>query len=177
MLTLFSTALKGGSYVTENCSRSRRIGRVGLFDASIWREFRQYVLLRGTANHVIEVDNGYKSGNFDVTGIRMGPEGDPFRAMAEHCVGSFTIMGGHQVDTTRCVAENAAGDKVFGVAIREFDPNNPGDRVGSFRILHGTGKFAGITGEGKHQMTDVISHTPTQISGCARSWGTYTIKK
>jgi hypothetical protein len=126
------------------------------------------------STEVIEV-GGFKAGNFETHGIRMGPEGDPFRAMAQHCVGQFTIINGEQEDTVRCEAANAAGDKVFGVATRKFDTAKPGGE-GSLRILGGTGKFAGISGEGKSKMTDVISHTPEHISGCAHSWGTYTIK-
>jgi hypothetical protein len=133
----------------------------------------------GTATHVIDHADGYKSGNFDVTGIRMGPEGDPFRAMAQHCVGQFTIINNEQEDNMRCEAANAAGDKVFGMFTRKFDPRKPmaEQPEASVRILRGTGKFAGITGgEGHSKMTDVISHTPTQISGCAHSWGTFTTK-
>ena len=126
------------------------------------------------ATEVIEV-GGFKAGNFETHGIRMGAEGDPFRAMAQHCVGQFTIINGEQEDTVRCEGANAAGDKVFGVATRKFDTAKPGGE-GSFRILGGTGKFAGISGEGHSKITDVISHTPEHISGCAHSWGTYTIK-
>jgi hypothetical protein len=77
------------------------------------------------ATEVIEV-GGFKAGNFETHGIRMGSEGDPFRAMAQRCVGQFTIINGEQEDNVRCEAANAAGDKVFGVATRKFDPTKPG---------------------------------------------------
>ena len=134
----------------------------------------QFCFVAKTTDVIVHAD-GFKAGNFKTTGIRMGAEGDPFRAMEQHCVGNFTIIGGQQEDNVRCEAENAAGDKVFGVATRKFDTAKPGGE-GSFRILGGTGEFAGISGEGKSKITDVISHTPEHISGCAHSWGTYTIK-
>jgi hypothetical protein len=129
-----------------------------------------------TANHVIQHAEGFSSGTFDTTGIRMGPEGDPFRAMAEHCVGQFTIINGEQEDHVGCEAANSAGDKIFGLATRKFSPLNPQQGEGDFRIVHGTGKFAGIVGEGKSKVTDVILQNSTQTIACAHSWGTYTIK-
>ena len=50
------------------------------------------------------------------------------------------------------------------------------DSEASFRILHGTGKFAGITGEGKSKIVEVISRTPERMAACSRSSGTYQIK-
>ena len=73
-------------------------------------------------------------------------------------------------------AENAGGDKVFGVATRKFNPLMPEQSEGSFQIVHGTGKFAGISGEGRSKLVDVITKTPGEMSGCAHSWGTFTIK-
>jgi hypothetical protein len=129
-----------------------------------------------TATHAIVHTDGVKSGNFDTTGIRIGPEGDPFRAMAEHCVGQFTAINGEQEDIVRCEAVNAAGDKIFAMGSRKFNSLTTEQTELSFRIVHGTGKFAGISGEGKSKIVDVISHNPAQISACAHSWGTYTIK-
>jgi hypothetical protein len=42
--------------------------------------------------------------------------------------------------------------------------------------MHGTGKFAGITGEGKSKIVDVISRTPEKMVACSHSTGTYQMK-
>ena len=135
----------------------------------------QFCFVAKTTDVIAHAD-GFKAGNFKTTGIRMGAEGDPFRAMEQHCVGNFTVIGGQQEDNVRCEAENAAGDKVFGVATRKFNPLMPEQSEGSFQIVHGTGKFAGISGEGRSKLVDVITKTPGEMSGCAHSWGTFTIK-
>src|SRR5215469_4604881 len=126
---------------------------------------------------VIDAGEGYKVGNFEATGIRVGAEGDPFAKMEEHCIGHISAKPGEQVDDTSCEAVDAAGDKVFGIAIRKFDPAKPiEDSEATFRILHGTGKFAGVTGEGKSKIVDVISRTPERMAACSHSSGTYHMK-
>jgi hypothetical protein len=126
---------------------------------------------------VIDAGDGYKAGNFEADGIRLGPEGDPFANMVEHCVGHFTIVAGQQEDTVYCYAEDKAGDKVSGIAIRKFDPTKPiEDSEASFRVVHGTGKFAGVTGEGKSKIVNVITRTPEKMVACSESTGTYHMK-
>jgi len=66
---------------------------------------------------------------------------------------------------------------VFVAGIRKSDPAKPiEDSEASFRILHGTGKFAGVTGEGKSKIVDVISRTPERMAACRHSSGTYHMK-
>ena len=126
---------------------------------------------------VIDAGGGYKVANFEATGIRVGPEGDPFAKMEEHCIGHITATPGEQVDDDSCEAVDAAGDKVFVAGIRKSDPAKPiEDSEASFRILHGTGKFAGVTGEGKSKIVDVISRTPERMAACRHSSGTYHMK-
>jgi len=126
---------------------------------------------------VIDAADGYRVGNFEATGIRVGSDGDSFAKKEEHCIGHITAIPGEQVDDTSCEAVDAAGDKVFGIALRKFDPAKPiEDSEATFRILHGTGKFAGVTGEGKSKIVDVISRTPERMAACSHSSGTYHMK-
>jgi hypothetical protein len=126
---------------------------------------------------VIDAGGGYRVANFEATGIRVGQEGDPFAKMEEHCIGHLTAIPGEQVDYASCEAFDAAGDKVFGTTIRKFDPAKPiEDSESTFRILHGTGKFAGVTGEGKSKIVDVITRTPERMAACSHSTGTYHMK-
>ena len=130
------------------------------------------------ATALIDAGDGYKVANFEATGIRVGSEGDPMaKNMEEHCVGHYTIIAGQEEDIASCEAVDAAGDKVFVTGIRKFDATKPiDDSEASFRILHGTGKCAGITGEGKSKIVEVISRTPERMAACSRSSGTYQIK-
>ena len=129
------------------------------------------------ATTLIDAGDGYKVGNFEATGMRVGLEGDPLAKMEQHCVGHFTVIAGQEEDTAGCEAVDPAGDKVFAIVIRKFDSTKPiEDSEASFRILHGTGKFAGITGEGKSKIVDVISRTHERMAGCSHATGTYSMK-
>jgi hypothetical protein len=126
---------------------------------------------------LIDAGDGYKVANFEAPGIMVGSEGEPFAKMEEHCVGHYTIIAGQEEDSASCEAVDAAGDKVFVTGIRKFDAAKPiADSEASFRILHGTGKFAGVTGEGKSKIVEVISRTPERMAACSHSTGTYQIK-
>ena len=62
-------------------------------------------------------------------------------------------------------------------AVGHCDPSKPIEGTeASFRVVHGTGKFAGVTGEGKSKIVDVISRTPEKMVACSHSTGTYHMK-
>ena len=74
-----------------------------------------------------------------------------------------------------CEYVNAAGDKFFGAYARKGDPAKA---EGTWHYVHGTGKFAGISGEGKWLPIGVFPPTgmPDMTTACNHEWGTYNIK-
>jgi hypothetical protein len=77
-------------------------------------------------------------------------KGDKSRRAQPSCirsaapVGSFTIISGDYDGS--CEYWNAAGDKIFSIYARKGDPTKA---EGAWHVVHGTGKFAGISMEGK----------------------------
>ena len=123
--------------------------------------------------HVIQHADGIVSGSFDLTGMTRGIEGSPFDRMSAHCVGSFANISGEQDINGSCEYWNAAGDKYFGIFARKGDPAKA---EGTWRFVHGTGKFAGISGEGKWMSIGEFPPVPNVGSGCNHEWGTYSTK-
>ena len=149
----------------------------GLFTTQIFAaevKYDNYACYAG-ANHVIQHADGYLSGSFDAVLMVQGPDHDPLYPMSAHCVGTFTIIGGEHEENGSCQYVSAGGDKIFAVFARKGDPAKI---EGTLRFVHGTGKFDGISGEGKYQ--DTASYPPSGAAnmgnGCNRQWGTYTLK-
>jgi hypothetical protein len=149
----------------------------GLFTTQIFAaeiKYDNYACYAG-ANHVIQHADGYMSGSFDAVLMVQGPERDPLYPMSAHCVGTFTIIGGQQEENGSCQYVGVGGDKIFAVFARKGDPTKV---EGTLRFVHGTGKFDGISGEGKYQDTGTYppSGAANMGNGCNREWGTYTVK-
>jgi hypothetical protein len=70
---------------------------------------------------------------------------------------------------------NADGDKVLGVYARKGDPAKA---EGTWHVEHehGTGKFAGMTGDSKWMPVTNFPPVPNVISTCNHEWGTYSTK-
>jgi hypothetical protein len=62
---------------------------------------------------------------------------------------------------------------VFGVYSRKGDPAKA---EGSWHAVNGTGKWEGITSEGKFMPIGAFPPVPNVISTCNHEWGTYTLK-
>jgi hypothetical protein len=81
---------------------------------------------------------------------------DPFKMMSAHCAGSFVNIGDQVDEHGACEYVNAAGDKLFGVYARKGDAAKA---EGTWHVVHGTGKFAGMTMDGE---VDVHRSFPAQ---------------
>jgi len=123
--------------------------------------------------HLIQHADGMVSGSYDLTGMTPGTEGSLFYMMSGRCVGSFTIIGGDYNEAGGCEYWNAAGDKFFGIFARKGDPAKA---EGTWHFVHGTGKFAGVSGEGKWIPLGTFPPVPNVGAGCNHEWGTYSIK-
>ena len=97
-------------------------------------------------SQIIQHADGILSGSYAVVGSSPGMEGTPFRMMSGRCLGAFSDVSGVHDENGSCEFVNAGGDKYFIVYSRKGDPAKT---EGTYRVVHGTGKFADISGEGK----------------------------
>ncbi len=83
---------------------------------------------------------------------------------------------GDQVDEHgACEYVDPAGDKFFGVYARRGDAAKA---EGTWHVVHGTGRFEGMTMEGKYISIGPFppSGAPNTTTACYRDWGTYSVK-
>jgi hypothetical protein len=149
----------------------------GLFSTQLWSaemKFDNRACYVAQTNLIRHAD-GFLSGSFDSILVIEGPEGDPFYLMSAHCVGTFTVVGGKPQENGSCEFANTAGDKFFLLFARDGDPLKVD---GALHFVHGTGKFEGMSGEGKYRDFAVFASpsVPNKTNGCNRGWGTYTVK-
>lgn len=102
-----------------------------------------------------------------------GQEGTPFYKMSGRCVGHFSIINGELNEEGNCQWWNAAGDKLFGAYARKGDPAKA---EGTWHTIQGTGKFEGITSDGKWIPVAAFPPVPNVGSACNHEWGTYSVK-
>src|SRR5215831_18826745 len=115
------------------------------------------------------VCDGITAGSYDVTAMMPGQEGTPYYNMSGRCLGQFTIINGDYSETGSCQFWNAGGDKIFGVYTRKGDPAKA---EGNWHMVHGTGKFEGMTSEGKWIPVTNLPPVPNVAGSCSHEWGT-----
>jgi hypothetical protein len=123
-------------------------------------------------NHVIEHAEGFVSGSFDAVNMRLPDQyGNPL--LVSHCIGTFMVLGGEPEINGVCEYADAAGDKILQSFARKGDPAKV---EGTNRFIHGTGKYAGIAGEGKFKIIGEITPpgVTNMLGGCDHAWGTYS---
>ena len=123
--------------------------------------------------HLIQHADGMMAGSYEGIGMPPGIEGTPFHMMSARCVGAFALTNGDWNENGSCEFWNADGDKIFGVYARKGDPAKA---EGTWHVVHGTGQFAGMTGDSKWIPVTNFPPVPNFISTCDREWGTYSVK-
>ena len=123
--------------------------------------------------HLIQHADGIMAGSYESIAMAPGDEGSPFHMMSGRCVGAFTLINGDWNENGSCEYWNAAGDKLFGVYARKGDPAKA---EGTWHSVHGTGKFAGMTVDGKYIPATNFPPVPNVASTCNHEWGTYSQK-
>jgi hypothetical protein len=123
--------------------------------------------------HLIQHSDGIIAGSYEGTGMLRGTEGAPFSMLSGRCVGAFTLINSDYNENGSCEFWNADGDKVLGVYARKGDPAKA---EGTWHVVHGTGKFAGMTGDSKWMPVTNFPPVPNVISTCNHEWGTYSTK-
>jgi hypothetical protein len=124
--------------------------------------------------HLIQHADGFVSGSFDSGNMRLPDQyGNPL--VSGHCVGTFTVINGEAESNGSCEFADAAGDKYLGVFSRKGDPAKV---EGNWHVVHGTGKFAGMSEEGKFKTIGEIPPPGMagMLGGCDHAWGTRTLK-
>ena len=124
--------------------------------------------------HLIQHADGILSGSYAVVGSSPGVEGTPFRMMSGRCLGAFSDVCGVHDENGSCDFVDAGGDKYFIVYSRKGDPASEG----TWRVVHGTGKFADMSGGGKWMPIGNFppSGMPNMFNGCNHEWGSYNLK-
>jgi hypothetical protein len=99
----------------------------------------------------IQLDDKAGFGTFEFAGITRNIEGKPwFDRMTEHCTGQYYSDENHLTPTNgSCLYLDADGDKVM------INWTGKGSYAGTKQIVGGTGKYAGITGQGTYTGTDL----------------------
>ena len=91
--------------------------------------------------------DGYVAGSEAYVGMVPDWQAGPFKMLSAYCTGSFVNIGDLVDEHGACEYGNAAGDKFFGVYARKGDGAKA---EGTWYVVHGTGKFEGMTMEGKY---------------------------
>lgn len=125
--------------------------------------------------HIIQHDKGMLSGSYDVIGSAPGTEGTPLRMMSGRCLGAFSDVSGVHDENGSCEFVDAGGDKYMILYSRKGDPAKA---EGTYHVVHGTGKFADMSGEGKWMPIGNFppSGVPNMFNGCNHEWGSYNLK-
>ena len=123
--------------------------------------------------HFLQHADGMIAGSYEGIGRMPGTQGTPFVLNSGRCLGSFTVIKGEVNESGSCEFWNAAGDKYFGVYSRKGDPAKA---EGTWHVVNGTGKFAGMSMEGKWMPIGDFPPVPNYGGGCNHEWGTYSIE-
>ncbi len=123
--------------------------------------------------HLIQHADGMIAGSYEGTGMMRGTEGTPTHMLSGRSVGAFTLINGDYNENGSCEFWNATGDKVFGVYARKGDPAKA---EGTWHVVDGTGKFAGMTEDSKWIPVTSFPPVPNVISTCNHEWGAYSLK-
>jgi hypothetical protein len=125
--------------------------------------------------HVIQQGDRFTSGSFENTNVRLPDQIDSavFPQLSGHCTGAFTVIKGEADEHGSCEFADAANNKFVVVFTFKGDPKKD---EGTWQFIGGTGKYDGITGDGKFK---TISETPipgmaNATGGCDHVWGTYS---
>lgn len=119
--------------------------------------------------------DGYVAGSEIYVGMVPNWGGGPFQMLSARCAGSFANIGDQVEEHGACEYVDTAGDKFFGVYARKGDAAKD---EGTWHVVHGSGKFEGITMDGKYTSIGPFppSGAPNTTTACYHDWGTYSVK-
>ncbi len=107
-------------------------------------------------------------GTYALTGGVRAAAG-PVESLSVECLGIFETGARGTATQGYCVFQDASGDKIFGVDVRNAQGY-------TWEWRGGTGRFAGITGSGALEVVGVITPVrPGTLQGCRRMTGRYRL--
>jgi hypothetical protein len=110
------------------------------------------------------------AGSFKAYGISAAAKpGSPNYNAAGTCVGSWTLINGEYNETSACEYVDPDKDKFFGVASRKNDE-------GVWRVIGGTGKYAGMTSTSRWKPTVENPQPDGHMVMCLHDKGTWKLK-
>ena len=92
--------------------------------------------------------------------------------MSQHCVGTTLTHGDRRVARGYCTSVYPDGDRTLIEVSRE------GEGPGTWRFIDGTGKYAGVSGEGSYRF--ITQARPVEEGTwqfCIQNLGSYTLKE
>lgn len=100
--------------------------------------------------------------------VRSNVPGGAFDGLSSECIGVVGIVKGEVSVTGYCEYVDVDGDRKFGVF-----SETPGQELGQWNGLSGTGKYAGIVDRGTYDMTDFPKIRTGRSQSCGRATGSY----
>lgn len=102
------------------------------------------------ADHFVDLDGTNSFGAMEMAGTTRNLDGQPwFDAMSERCTGQYyKVQGKQQGGNGSCLYLDGDGDKVM------INWKDGEGGVGTKEVIGGTGKYAGITGQGTYTFTE-----------------------
>ena len=141
-----------------------------------WAELPKEIPFEGTSCHVFDrtiISQGDSRVIFNIEGqgVRWSDQPDfPFGRMSVQCVGSGSAIGDQREASGYCDAIDADGD-------RYVTKYGGGQGKGTWSVVTGTGKFAGMTGEGSNTVIYFprTALSPGTVQFCNDEEGTFRL--
>jgi len=110
------------------------------------------------------------AGTFKAYGVSAAAKpGSLYYNVTGTCVGSWTLIDGEYNETSACEYVDAAKDKFFGIASRK-------NEEGIWRVVGGTGKYAGLTNTSQWKPTIESPQADGHMVMCLRDKGTWKLR-
>jgi hypothetical protein len=109
-------------------------------------------------------------------GVFLSDSGEsPFHNMSENCAGVTLWDKGVGSTMGYCIEIATDGDKLLYQVIQENQKPGPGPTKGKYKYIGGTGKFAGIEGEGEYTSYSVQPVEEGTYQSVYKSKGSYKL--
>jgi hypothetical protein len=112
--------------------------------------------------------------NYEVdANLRSTPPGRAFDRMGSRCYGVYVNLNGQPKESGMCELTDLDGDKWYMQYQGTWDGGG-----GTYKAVHGTGKYDGMTLEGEYRIDSSWGNASKEVSfqGCNPNKGTYKLK-
>ena len=124
----------------------------------------------GSGQTIVHSDS-MMAGTFKAYGISpVAKPGNLYHNVTGVCVGSWTLIRGEYSETSACEYTDGSKDRFFGVASRK------NDEEGTWRVVGGTGKYAGLTNTSRWKPITDSPQPDGQSVVCLRDSGSWKLR-